>query len=96
MPAEGEHLFSVELGPHSFLSSWVFQGEVLCYDPMDHSLPGSYVHADSPGKNTGVGSHSLLQGIFSTQGLNLGFLDCGQILYCLSHKGSPNEDLGEI
>ena len=62
MPAEGEHLFSVELGPHSFLSSWVFQGEVLCYDPMDHSLPGSYVHADSPGKNTGVGSHSLLQG----------------------------------
>ena len=35
----------------------------LC-DPMDYSLPGSSVHRDSPGKNTGVGYHSLLQGIF--------------------------------
>ena len=43
---------------------------------------------DSPGKNTGVGSHSLLQGIFLTQGLNRGLLYCRQILYCLSHKGS--------
>ena len=42
----------------------------LC-DPMDCSLPGSAVHGDSPGKNTGVGCHSLLQGIFMTQGLNL-------------------------
>ena len=33
----------------------------LC-DPMDHSLPGSFVHGDSPGKNTGVGSHAHLQG----------------------------------
>ena len=37
------------------------------------------------GKNTGVGCHSLLQGIFLTQGLNLGLLLCRQILYCLSH-----------
>ena len=44
---------------------------------------------NSPGKNTGVGIHSLLQGIFPTQGLNLGLLHCGQILYCLSHKGRP-------
>ena len=39
---------------------------------------------DSPGKNTGVGRHALLQGIFSTQGLNLGLLcllNCRQILY---------------
>ena len=35
----------------------------LC-DPMDCSLPGSSVHGDSPGKNPGVGSHALLQGIF--------------------------------
>ena len=35
----------------------------LC-DPMDYSLPGSSVHKDSPGKNTGVGCHFLLQGIF--------------------------------
>ena len=43
---------------------------------------------DSPGKNTGVGSHFLLQGIFPTQGLNLGLLHCRQILYGLSHQGS--------
>ena len=36
---------------------------------------------DSPGKNTGVVSHSLLQGIFPTQGLNPGLPHCGQILY---------------
>ena len=31
-------------------------------------MPGSSVHEDSPGKNAGVGSHFLLQGIFPTQG----------------------------
>ena len=36
------------------------------------------------GKNTGVGCHSLLQGIFPTQGSNLGLLHCRQILYPLS------------
>ena len=41
-----------------------------------------------PGKNTWVGVHSLLQGIFLTQGLNLGLLHCRQILYHLSHQGS--------
>ena len=44
---------------------------------------------DSPGKNTGVGSHSLLYGIFLTRGLNLGVLHCRKILYHLSHQGSP-------
>ena len=44
---------------------------------------------NSPGKNTGVGSHSLLQRIFLTQGSNLGLLHCRQILYSLSHQGSP-------
>ena len=39
-------------------------------DPMDCSPPGSSVHGDSLGKNSGVGCHFLLQGIFSTQGLN--------------------------
>ena len=43
---------------------------------------------NSPGKNTGVGSHSLLQGIFSTQGLNLGLLHGRQICYHLSYQGS--------
>ena len=40
------------------------------------------------GKNTGVGRHSLLQGIFLTQGSNPGLLHCTQILHQLSHKGS--------
>ena len=35
-----------------------------------------------------LGSHSFLQGIFQTQGLNLGLLHCSYILYCLSHQGS--------
>jgi len=46
---------------------------------------------DSPGKNTGVGSDSLLQGIFLTQGLNPGLLNFRQICYYLSHQGSPSK-----
>ena len=43
---------------------------------------------NSPGQNTGVGSLSLLQGMFLTQGSNPGLSHCRQILYQLSHKGS--------
>ena len=50
---------------------------------------GLHAPWNSPGQNTGVGSLSLLQGIFPTQGLNPGLLHCRQILYLLSHKGSP-------
>ena len=46
----------------------------LC-NPMDYSLPGSSVHRDSPDKNTGVGCHALLQGIFLTQQSSLGLLN---------------------
>ena len=42
---------------------------------------------NSPGKNTGW---VATQGIFPTQGLNLGLLHCRQTLYCLSHQGNPN------
>ena len=49
-------------------------------DPMDCSLPGSSVHGDFPSKNTGVGCHLLLQGIFLTQGLNQGPLHYRWIL----------------
>ena len=49
---------------------------------------------DSPGKNTGVGYHFLLQGIFQTQGSNPGFPYYRQILYRLSHEGSPLSHLG--
>ena len=41
---------------------------------------------NSPGKNIGVDCHFLLQGIFPTQGSNLGLPHWGQILYCLSHR----------
>ena len=54
-----------------------------------YSGAGSYhVHEDSPG-NTGVSCLALLQGIFPTRGSNLGLLQCRQILYHLSHQGSP-------
>ena len=42
----------------------------LC-DPKECSLPDSSIQWDSPEKNTGVGCHAILQGIFSTQGWNL-------------------------
>ena len=62
----------------------------LC-DPADCSLPGSSVHGNLQGKYTGVGNHFFLQGIFSTQGSNISLLHCRQILYHLSHQGSPIE-----
>ena len=63
----------------------------LC-NPTDCNLPASSVRWDSQGKNTGVGCHALLQGIFPTQGLNPGLLHCRWIVYCLSHQGSLCQD----
>ena len=56
-------------------------------DPMNCSPSGSSVHGDSPGQNTGVGCHALLQGIFPKQGLNPVLFHCRQILYHLSYQG---------
>ena len=56
---------------------------------MDCSLPGSSVHGIFPGNSTGVDCHFLLQGIFLTQGSNPGLPHCRQMLYHLSHQGSP-------
>ena len=50
---------------------------------------GLYSPWNSPGQNTGVGSISLLQGIFPTQGSNPGLLHCRWILYQLSYQESP-------
>ena len=55
------------------------------WDPVDCSLPGSRGW-NSPSKNTRMGCHSLFQGIFLTQGSNLGLPQCRQIFYCLSHQ----------
>ena len=52
-----EHIKSLQLCP------------ILC-NPTDCSPPHASVHGDSPGKNTGVGYHAFLQGIFLTQGSN--------------------------
>jgi len=60
---------------------------------MNYSPPGSSVHGDSSGKNTGEGCHFLLQGIFPTQGSNPGLPHYRQILYHLSHQGSPSKPI---
>ena len=77
----------------------------LC-NPMDWGLPARFLCPgdfpgknarlrawNSPGKNTGVGSHSFLQGIFPTQASNPGLPHCKQILYHLTHQDSPQEYL---
>ena len=56
--------------------------------PHGCSPPGSSVHGDSSGKNTGVDCHALLQGIFPNQGSNPGLPHCSWILYHLNHQGS--------
>ena len=73
---------------HIIIMCLVTQSYSTLWGQMDCS-PGSSVHEDSPGKNTGVGCHALLQGIFPTQGSNPGLPHCRQILYHLSHQGSP-------
>ena len=67
------------------------KSESESHSVVSHSLwpHGLYSPWNSPGQNIGVGSLSLLQGIFPTQGSNPGFPQCRQILYQLSHKGSP-------
>ena len=50
------------------------QSHPTLWDPMDCSPLGSSIHGDSPGKNTGVSYHALLQGIFPTEGSNPGLL----------------------
>ena len=67
----------------------VAQSCLTLQDPMDCSPSGSSVHGDSPGKNTGVGCHALLQGIFLAQESNQCLLHCRQILYQLSYQGNP-------
>ena len=47
------------------------------------------------GKNIRAGCHFFLQGIFPTQGLNLGLPHCRQMLYQLSHQGSPDMSLSK-
>ena len=71
---------------------------VLCQEPevkVTQSCPtlrprGLYSPWNSPGPNNGVGSCSLLQGIFPTPGIEPNLPHCRWILYQLSHQGSPS------
>ena len=76
---------------HCEISSHVLNRSVMSNFLQPHGLlPARFPCPwNSPGKNPGVGSRSLLQRIFPTQGSNLGLLHRKQILYCLSHQGSP-------
>ena len=65
---------------------WKWKCSVVADSLWPHGL---YSPWNSPGQNTGVGSLSLLQGIFPTQELKPGLPHCRWILYQLSHKGSP-------
>ena len=83
---------------HSTKGNWKghFKGRVcvcacvkvtqLCPTLWSHGVYSSWT---SPGQSTGVGSLSLLQGIFPTQGSNPGLPHCRWIFYQLSHKRSP-------
>ena len=66
---------------------WKVKSESESHSVVSDSLWSS--PWSSPGQDTGVGSLSLLQGIFPIQGSNPGLPHCGQILYQLSHRGSP-------
>ena len=68
--------------------NWKVKVAQSCLTLWPHGL---YNPWNSAGQNTGVGSLSLLQGIFPTQGSNPGAPCCLQILYQLSHKGSPRK-----
>ena len=82
-------------GGHMKLWAWIalmsLKSESKSCSVMSDSLwpHGLYSPWNSPHQNTGVGSLSLLQWIFPTQELNQCLLHCRQILYQLSHKGSP-------
>ena len=92
MKGDSRELFYIRwLGTTSlrWCASWKMESE-SCSVVSDFLWPhGLYSPWNSPGQNTEVGSLSLLQGIFPTQGSNAGLPHCSRILYQLSHQGSP-------
>ena len=71
-------LFTVHFCSLLILTLCLSHSVISLCKPMNCSWPGSSVHGDSPGKNSGVGRHALLQGIFPAQGSN-------PHLLCLPH-----------
>ena len=80
--ASATHFMSLE---NIHITQWSESHPVMSDSLQPHGL---YSPWNSPGQNAGVGSHSLLQGIFAIQGLNPDLPHCRQILYQLNHKGS--------
>ena len=74
-----------------YIFSEAAQSRLTLYDPMDYiySPPGSSVHGILQAGILEWSCHVLLQGIFPTQGSNPGLPHHGQMLYPLSHQGSP-------
>ena len=66
-----------------------FQSCLSLWDPIDYSLPGSSVHGDSPGKNTGVSCHALLQWIEPVSLMSVAFAGGFFVTRILYHLGSP-------
>ena len=81
-----------------YLHWWWFSRSVVSdsCDLMDCSSPGNSFHGILQTRIQEWGSHSLLQGIFPTQGSNPGIPHWGLIPYCLNHQGSPNEQSGDL
>ena len=80
-----------DLGPREIVS---LRAHAMLLQSSDSLQPHGLYSArllcpwGSPGKDTGMGCHALLQGIFPTHRLNLCLLHCSRVLYCLSHPGS--------
>ena len=86
-PALAGRFFTTSASWEAHHITWVNDNRSVVSNSLrPHSL---YSPWNSPSKNTGVGSLSLLQGIFPTQGSNPGLLHCRQILYQLSKQRSP-------
>ena len=81
---------STGLDISNILIMWKWKSKVLPNSLQPH---GPYSSWNSPGQNTGVGSRSLLQGIFPTQGSNPDLPHGRQILYQLSHHGNLKHGL---
>ena len=80
-------LVMVFLNPLIFIEVSISQSRLTLCNPVNCKPTILLCPWDFPGKKTGVGCHSFLQGIFPTQGLNLGLLHCSQLLYRLRHLG---------
>ena len=84
-PANSPCMGSTVQSNHTSL--WELLSHVWLCNPTDYTVPGH---------STGVGSLFLLQGIFPTEGSNPGLLHYKQILYQLSHQGTPSKDPLEL